>query len=80
MPATAARPTVYQEMRVIAGRQLSPEAPGHTLTPITFVHEASLRPAGLSFGRFTSWRAAAATPSDPAAGGALWLERAWGPG
>ncbi|MCG3163292.1 MAG: hypothetical protein JMDDDDMK_04681 [Acidobacteria bacterium] len=36
-------PTVYQELRRMAGRYLRQENPGHTLQPTALVHEAWLR-------------------------------------
>jgi hypothetical protein len=36
-------PLVYDELRRLAARQLSPEAPGQTLQPTALVHEPYLR-------------------------------------
>lgn len=39
-------PAVYEELRRMAGRKLSSEAPGHTLQATALVHEAYLRLVG----------------------------------
>lgn len=39
-------PLVYDEMRLLAARQLAHEAPGHTLQPTALVHEAYLHLVG----------------------------------
>jgi len=39
-------PLVYDELRRLAARQLSHEAPGHSLQPTALVHEAYLRLVG----------------------------------
>src|SRR5271163_4759822 len=45
-------PLVYEELRKLAGRNMSGQAPGHTLQPTALVHEAWLRLAGNEPGRF----------------------------
>jgi RNA polymerase sigma factor (TIGR02999 family) len=45
-------PLVYQELRMLAARNMSGQAPGHTLQATALVHEAWLRLAGNEPGRF----------------------------
>jgi RNA polymerase sigma factor (TIGR02999 family) len=39
-------PLVYDDLRRLAAQKMAREAPGHTLTPTSLVHEAYLRVAG----------------------------------
>jgi RNA polymerase sigma factor (TIGR02999 family) len=47
-------PLVYQELRQIARRHLSHEAPGHTLQPTALIHEAYLRMVQQSHPKYLS--------------------------